>query len=275
MLKDFIINLKRVITNRISFNDNISSWAQAKSSSTGYEAQEILIKVRKAYIDAQKKSNVYERDSALIKDGAVNWPLVAMIYWSSAQISKEIRVLDFGGSFASQYFQNESFLNYVNVKWSVVEQKHFVLAAKEIIKNKNINFYDEISECLRVEKPNFALFGSSLQYLENPFEIMDNLLTQDLEVLIIDRMPIHQGSEDIVIVQKVDKSIYDASYPAWIFSEEKLTQFMSNDWTLMNVFDCIGGRQKTRKGINFDWKGYIYIKKSSIRTGDDTEMIIK
>jgi hypothetical protein len=82
MLKDFIINLKRVITNRISFNDNISSWAQAKSSSTGYEAQEILIKVRKAYLDAQKKSNIYERDSALIKDGAVNWPLVAMIYWS-------------------------------------------------------------------------------------------------------------------------------------------------------------------------------------------------
>jgi putative methyltransferase (TIGR04325 family) len=262
MASRLIANFYKLINGYNSFNDRVSSWEQAKNITTGYQTNEILNKVKTTFIESRNKMNAYERDSVLFQDGALNWPLIAMIYWTSQNVSDDVKVMDFGGSFASQYFQNEKLLDKVRVKWSVVEQNHFAYEAKKIINHTNINFYYQLEECLNLENPNLALFGSSLQYLEYPYTTLMELKNHNIKVLILDRIPTHPGLEDIVIAQKVDKSIYDASYPAWIFSEKKLNNFISNDWILINSHLGIGGKQKTRRGIHFEWKSYIYLKRT-------------
>ncbi len=245
------------------FDDSFLSWEEAKNKSSGYQADDILEKVVNAFLESQKKYDSYERDSVVFNDGQINWPLVAMIYWYITHYSKEVKILDFGGSLASQYFQNQKFLKVSNLKWLIIEQENFVAKANEIVKNNSISFHSNFIECLNSEKPNFALFGSSLQYLEKPYEILELLKYQDLKVLILDRIPTHQESKDIVTVQTVPRSIYKASYPSWIFSESKMKNFLSRDFDLLSIYDSIGGRQQTKKGLNFSWKGYIYIRKTS------------
>ena len=71
----------------------------------------------------------------------------------------------------------------------------------------------------------------------------------------------HQNLEDILVLQKVPKSIYDASYPAWIFSEGKLKTFIQREFKLVNVYNSVGGCQKTKSGNEFCWKGHIYLRK--------------
>jgi putative methyltransferase (TIGR04325 family) len=251
---------------RRSFDDRISTWQEAKNVTSGYESEDILKKVTETYLQSQQTPGSYERDSVLLSDGLVNWPLVAMIYWCSVQVSEKIRLLDLGGSLASQYFQHKRFLKNIDIKWAVVEQKNYVIASKNIINDQYLVFYDQLSSCIAKEQPNFALLGSSLQYLEDPYSVLKELSSHDLKVLIIDRTPMHKGSKDFVVTQKVPEDIYNASYPAWIFSEENLIKSTADYWVLVNTFDSIGGQQKTTKGIKFKWRSHVYIKKELLQT---------
>ena len=260
MYKKIFRSIKYLLAQRNYYDDSVSSWYEAKCLTTGYESEVILNKVKKAYLDSQQTPNGYERDSVVFDDGSINWPLVTMIYWCKHFINDEIKVIDFGGSFASQYFQNKRFFKNTVLKWSVVEQKSFARAAREIVKDKYVDFYENLSECITKEKPDFALLGSSLQYLENPYQTLKEFSSKNFRVLMLDRIPMHRGTEDIVVAQRVPKSIYNASYPAWIFSEEKLRSYISEDWSLLNVHESIGAEQMTRKGIKFNWKGHIYIR---------------
>lgn len=261
MLNSLIQRIRILLNQHKSFDDTVKTWHEAKSITSGYESNAILRKVEAAYLESQEKNDSYERDSVVFNDGKVNWTLIAMIYWSLSHISNEIKVLDFGGSFASQYFQNKKFLQQIDIKWSVVEQKNYVLAARKVVLDSNILFYDRLIECLTEENPNFAFFGSSLQYLEEPYHVLESLSSQGIKILILDRTPMHQGEKDIVVAQRVSSHIYNASYPAWIFCEDRLISSLSNDWTLISVYNSIGGQLKTRKGIRFNWKGHVYISK--------------
>ncbi len=244
-----------------SFDDRVTSWKEAENRTSGYGASVILKKVRSSYLDSQKKKNSYERDSVVLNDKRLNWPLVGMILWFAKNIDTEVRVLDFGGSFASAYFQNSQILTGLNIRWMVIEQNSFVTAATQLVKNSDILFYEKVEICLDNEKPNFAHFGSSLQYLERPYEILKLIESSQIKILILDRIPIHTGNEDIVAVQKVPKEIYDASYPAWIFSESKLKKFLSKNWILLSEFDSIGGYSRTLKQKKFKWQGSIFISR--------------
>jgi putative methyltransferase (TIGR04325 family) len=184
-----------------------------------------------------------------------------MLYWAAKNISENIKVLDFGGSFASAFFQNLRVLSSLDIKWKVVEQQHFVDAAKKIVNDTRVTFFSDVEACIKNEKPNFAHFGSSLQYLENPYLALEKISTSEIKILVLDRIPVHKGFEDIVAAQRVSDSIYDSSYPVWILSEEKLKKALSGNWLLLSEFYAIGGSSRTLKQKKFNWKGYIFVQK--------------
>ena len=201
-----------------------TNWNEATEDSFGYSSNIILDKVLDSTLKVQSGEAAYERDSAIFDKIQYSWPVTAGLMLSAASNRGELSVLDFGGSLGSSYFQNKIFLkNLPSIKWSIIEQSNFVEKGKEFIQNQTIKFYNTIDECLLSERPNVALLSSVLQYLENPFEILESIMNINLEYIIIDRTPFLNNDEDDQIkIQITPEAIYSAAYPIRLFNKSNL-----------------------------------------------------
>ncbi len=165
--------------------------------------------------------------SQLMKTEDKNMPLKRIIYISAITGGFGLLIMIIGGEYrglgtvmfftaimlwvyrlilrrAANYFQNQKFLaGLQDVRWSVVEQAHFVEAGRQHIQDDRLVFYSTIAECVTVEKPNVVLLSSVMQYLEKPYTILDELIRCDVDIILIDRTSFYNGEEDLIAVQKV------------------------------------------------------------------------
>ena len=75
--------------------------------------------------------------------------------------------------------------------------------------------------------PHVVLLSSVLSYVEHPWPILGRLAALPAAAWIVTRTCFSDTPADRVIVQQVPASIYRASYPAWVFAEEKYRRFWS------------------------------------------------
>jgi putative methyltransferase (TIGR04325 family) len=218
----------------ITFEGPFATWDEAAKYSSGYEGAQILEKVLAATLKVKRGEAVFERDSVLFDEIQYAWPVTAGLLWATAREGGRLSVLDFGGSLGSSYFQNRKFLEALpSVRWSVVEQAHFVEAGRQHIQDERLVFYPTIGECVAVEKPNVVLLSSVLQYLEDPYAVLDELVRSGAEIILVDRTSFHDGENDFLAVQKVGEAIYPASYPLWIFSKNNFMNHSSEFFDLV------------------------------------------
>ena len=197
---------------------------------------------------------VYERDSVLFDKIQYPWPLLANLLWIASKNGDKLNILDFGGSLGSTYFQNINYLKHLNyLKWNIVEQKNFVDCGKELFENENLKFFYTIDECIKIQKPDVAILSSVLQYLEKPYEILQELIDNLFEYIIIDRTFFLDIDNDKIMVQKVPEDIYNVSYPCWFLSKKKFLNFIKNHYILISEFDDYLGC-KDAKGFFFKHK---------------------
>lgn len=189
----------------------------------GYGSDSIFKKVTSATLAVKEGKAAYERDGYLFYEKEYYLQLLAILYEVFFEYG-ECNVIDFGGSLGSAYFQNkDKLIEYIpQMKWNVVEQKHFVEWGKDNLEDENLKFYYAIDE---VEKCNCVLFGSSLQYLENYHTFLKEIADRDIKYLIIDRLPV--SNETWVSVEYVHEPIYEASYPLHIICEDELIDEVS------------------------------------------------
>lgn len=204
---------------------NYPSWELASSKCVGYDSDIIVEKCKNAALKVKNKEALFERDSVLFYEKEYSNVMLFGLLHSIAENNKNINVVDFGGSFGSSYFQNLLFLssfNSLSLKWNVIEQEKFVKIGKENFEDDNLKFYYNTEECLLKNRPNVLVLSSVLQYLEKPYEWIEKFINLNFEYLIIDRTPLTKISKtDIISVQKVNKAIYNASYPCWLFNEDR------------------------------------------------------
>lgn len=239
------------------WNGNYKTWEEAKSKSTGYDSTLILDKVRDSIYKVKEGLAVYERDSVIFGTIQYSWPLLTGLMMAAAKDGGKINVLDFGGSLGSTYYQNKKFLtNFNNVVWSIVEQEHFVNIGKKNFEDNILKFYPTIPDCVKEQSPNVLVLSSVLQYLENPYQIIDSLVTEtQANFILIDRTPF--SSEERIAIQTVPSSIYKASYPCRIFSLEKFKNLFSDKgYKFVEEFNAVDGDKKS-----FYFKGFILTKK--------------
>jgi putative methyltransferase (TIGR04325 family) len=171
-------------------------------------------------------------------------------------------VLDFGGSLGSSYFQNRKFLEGLqSVRWSVVEQSHFVEAGRDHIQDERLTFYPTVAECVRAEKPNVVLLSSVLQYLEDPYVILDELMRSCAETILVNRTSFHDGENDLIGVQKVGEAIYPASYPFWILSKQNFLNHSSEFFDVVAAWQSPEGFVKFSSGF-ISFNGFAMHRKS-------------
>lgn len=216
------------------------NWQAAQVDATGYNSEIILERVRNSLLKVKNGEAVYERDSVLFDQIEYDWPVLAGLMWVAAQHNGRLSVLDFGGSLGSSFFQNKSFLTALKeVKWSVVEQPHFVQAGINHFQDEQLYFFSTCEQCVEKHNPNVIILSSVLSYIEKPFELLKYLSSLQIEFMIIDRLPVINGGRDIIKLQKVNPVIYPASYPTWFFSKSEFIKRIEKIVEVSLVYDCL------------------------------------
>lgn len=254
----FFINFLSLFEKKeLMWTGNYDSWSEALSHSEGYGKLEILEKCKNALLKVKNKEAIYERDSVVFETIEYSWPLLAQIQKSALLSNQELVILDFGGSLGSSYYQNKYFLeNTIKIKWCIVEQEHFVETGNKYFQNGELFFFNSIEDMLKELKPNLIILSSVLQYLENPYVIVQKLCSLNVDYIIIDRTPVSTNERDILTIQYVPKEIYNASYPSWIFSEKLLLSKFHN-YLCEIKFNNGFTKSIIHNDVKVEWSGFI------------------
>jgi putative methyltransferase (TIGR04325 family) len=242
------------------FFGNYKTWAEAKADSTGYDDEKILEKVKNNLLKVKHGEAVYERDSVIFDTIQYSWPLLASLLWITSKNKNRLNLIDFGGSLGSAYFQNIGFLKHLEeLRWNIVEQNNFTECGKKYFEDESLKFFTSIDNCLKETTPKTILLSSSVQYLEDPYSFLKNLIPHDFDYIIFDRTTFLQDSERITL-QKVPPGIYPASYPAWFLHEKKFLDIFKEKYMVKAEWDALGGKRNLGDIESFE-KGFIFVKK--------------
>lgn len=256
IIYDRFINCKR---SKYGWFGNFSSWNDAQSRCLGYDADTILQKVTSSLLQVKEGIAIYERDSMLFDKIEYSWPLLSGLLRAFVDDKcNELNIIDFGGSLGSTYYQNKFFLGNLNYQWNIVEQSNFVTHGKKYFENNQLHFYDKIEECYNEKLNNILIFSSVLQYLEEPFIFLKQMLLKyNFDYILIDRTPFIQSSKNRITIQKVNPLIYEASYPCWFFNEKEFIDIFADMYNIVsdfNALDCSNLKRTYYKGFIFKLK---------------------
>lgn len=241
-----------------AFEDFAGTWAEAQAAVKGYASADIIDRVLQASLAVHEGKAVHERDSVNFDRIHYSWPVLAGLLWSAADHGGPLRVVDVGGSLGTSYRQNRKFLSRMReVSWAVVEQPSFVTAGRRHFEDEVLTFHETVEEAQQT-RPSVALLASSLQYLEDAAGTLASITRIDVSTLILERTPVHDGVADLLTIQHVPPSIYEATYPAWIFSRGLLLERLRElGWVFVEEFAAPEPPMVTSGGTRFSWTGLI------------------
>jgi putative methyltransferase (TIGR04325 family) len=70
--------------------------------------------------------------------------------------------------------------------------------------------------------------------------MLSEIIAKSFEFIIFDRTPLIQSNGDRLTVQRVPLAIYQASYPAWFFDEQKFKSILYKRYEPIAEFDALG-----------------------------------
>jgi putative methyltransferase (TIGR04325 family) len=216
------------------FTGDFKSWDEAKRCSSGYDAPEILEKTRAALLKVRAGKAAFERDSRAFDKMEPDLPLLAGLMRAATQDDGRLSVLDFGGSLGGTYFHCRNCLpGLQQVRWSVVEQPAHVACGTTDFANDELRFYKAIDDCLREQSPNVLLLSGVIQYLPEPYRFLRDVVEKRIAFVLVERTAFSKTGHDRLTIQHVPASLYNASYPMWIFSEPAFRRVFASDYDLI------------------------------------------
>lgn len=265
-LKDFIPPIvarmgARLRSSGYGWSGNYASWEEARNLTQGYDNQAILQKVSEAVEQVKSGKAVYERDAVLFQEIQYSWPALSGFLWWAAQQQGRLRLMDFGGSLGSSYFQNRKFLAALpDVAWGVVEQPSFVEEGNRKFRDDRLSFHKDMEACVQAISPDVFLFSCVLQYLESPYGTLQKALALQPQLVVVDNMPFVDGSQRLTI-QRVPPEIYTASYPCWILNRDSFRRSFQRDYDEIAHF--VSPLSILLDGRPLPYEGFIFRKKAS------------
>jgi putative methyltransferase (TIGR04325 family) len=139
---------------------------------------------------------------------------------------KPLRVLDFGGGGGDYFYQFQKFVPYIAFDWTVVETPALAEAMQQKHggESQKIRWVDSLE--MTEDEYDFVLCSSVLQYLEQPFEVLEDLVKKS-GFVIINRIPLIDSSDHFVALQRILTKKKRGSYPAHFFSEKRFLKTLS------------------------------------------------
>ena len=244
---------------KIYFYKTFDNWEDAKKISSGYDDKNILKKVVYATNLLLSGKAVYERDGVILKQNEFFGETVSIILRASIENQNECKVIDFGGSLGSTYYNNRCFFKKIKkLNWTVVEQKNFVKVGNKSFSNNILNFCETFDEAIKDSKrPNVIILSGSIQYMQNPYKLLKKIIETKADYLIINRTPFIIKGKSKITIQKIPKTIIHSSYPIWLFNEIEFKTNFKKKYEEVVTFDSLEGILGFGK-LKAHYKGIIY-----------------
>jgi putative methyltransferase (TIGR04325 family) len=248
---------RRMRPRKYGWFGNYNNWQHALSQTAGYNSNQILEKVKSATLKVKNGEAVYERDSVLFDHMEYSWPLVSTLLKIGMQNNKQIKVIDFGGSLGSSYFQNRQFLKEFDlVEWNIVEQENYVECGQQFIQDHELKFYKTVDDCIASHGlPHLLLLSCTLPYIEKPYELLEYLIAKAIPYFMIDNTIFNNNGKDRLMIQKVNPAIYAASYPCWILDYEKVQNTVKKRYNIS--FEHTNDNKIELDGKFVNYKGFL------------------
>ncbi len=235
-----------------------ASWEEAQRRSTGYDFDGILEKVRASLLKVKNGEAIYERDSVLFDEVQYSWPLLAGLLWVASRKDNRLNLLDFGGSLGSTYFQTRKFISHLKeTRWNIVEQKKFVEYGKRDFEIDSLKFFYDLDACFQEQRPDTILFSGVIQYLQDPYGMIEKAKSLGFEFVLFDRTPFLENGGDRITIQKVPDRIFPASYPCWFLDLRRFLDAMGDRYELIADFESFD-KADVRDSV---FKGFIFMRK--------------
>jgi len=237
LLPPFVLYYARALFG-YGYSGNYLKWDDAATACEGYDSEIIFEKVKTAVLAVKSGDAACERDSVLFDKIVYSWPMLASLMYAAAYCKGNLHVVDFGGSLGSSYFQNKKFLKSLNLHWSIVEQPKFVAFGQQVLQNDQLKFYPTLHEASAAMATDLVLLSSVLQYLENPYAILDEIANISPKFILIDRTPFSLDEKETIKIQNVPTSIYKASYPIRFIPQSTLLSYLEKiGYNVLEKFD--------------------------------------
>ena len=227
---------------RIQYSGDFPDWDSAARASGGYGTDVILEKATRAMSAVRSGKAVYERDTVLFDRIEHSYPLLAALLYAASRKGGRLNVLDFGGALGSTYIQNRQFLGHLAaLRWSIVEQSNFADAGRRLFENEHLRFFDSIEDATAEAKPDIVLLCSVLQYLPDPFGMVARIQELAPDIVALDRTLVLENAPTRLTVQTVPPSVYEASYPCWIFNRDAVAEAFAGRYRKLYDFPSFAG----------------------------------
>lgn len=241
----------------VSYSGDYATWSAAASAAGGWARSEILDKVEAAVVKVERGEAAAERDSSTLDEVEYAFPVMAALAKAAMERGGTLSVLDFGGALGSSYRQFRAFCgrSMPRVRWHVVEQEGFVHRGRARFQTEELRFSATPDEAAAEAPPDIVLLSSVLQYLEDPYGMLERLARAGSRHLVIDRTPLSADAEDRITVQHVPPRIYRASYACRVFSYARLRSALAG-WRFVADFPSDDG-WAVANGLFFRYGGML------------------
>jgi putative methyltransferase (TIGR04325 family) len=157
----------------------------------------VVVAKTKRFKDTSGQGAVADLDPATLAT------LTSVLYALEHEKKSELRVLDFGGAAGGHYFHVRSTLSKKTVlRWAVVETSTMVKMAR-VFENDAIRFFESIQSAKEwLEDCDFVHSSGALQYTPDPYLCTRELMDVGAGYLLLTRLNLTQGSQDVVAVQR-------------------------------------------------------------------------
>lgn len=250
--------IQRLRNRSLRWQGSYADWDAAASATRGYADAGILDRVATATEQVVRGAACYERDSVLFYEPDYPYPMLTALLQSALQNDRTLRVVDFGGSLGSSYWQCRPMLESVTLRWCVVEQPHYVALGRARFANTELSFVETLTRDSIGFSPDVAVASSVLQYLERPDAVLEQIAAVGVRTLIIDRTPITNSEINRICVQHVPDRIARSSYPCWLFSRARLMERLTPKWQVRSEFQSwVDSPAQTDDGLAFTFRGFL------------------
>jgi putative methyltransferase (TIGR04325 family) len=249
--------MRRLAGTGLRMTGPCTDWDAARRLSVGYDAPLILERVLAATREVAAGRADHERDAVLFAQPEPRFPLLAGLLHAAAAAQGRLHVIDFGGALGSVYWQyRRDLAGLVDLRWTVVEQAAFVEVGQREFGHGPLQFALTVEEAATTLRAPLVLVSSVLQYLPQPWELIERVAAVGASGLLIDRIPVSDEAQDQACVQHVPPRVYPASYPSWVFSRARLLERLDPSWALRWVLPCDEGQHRSSGGLRLEFQGY-------------------
>ncbi|WP_448519214.1 methyltransferase, TIGR04325 family [Rhodoflexus sp.] len=218
----------------IYWKGNFPNWESAMRQAGGYDDAQILERIRRSAIAVKEGRALFERDGKLFYEPIYDYPLLSFLLKAALENNGKLRVLDFGGSLGSTWFQHRQMLQALDIQWYVVEQPHYVALGQELFKDDKVLQFHYQAADIPDKEALFVLASGVLQCIGSYQDFIHALKALQPQYFFIHRTPFYEGNEHLITLQYVQAAEnFEGTFPSWIFDRQQFLAQFTPDYRLL------------------------------------------